>query len=607
MTKDKTILVLLMIVAAAAFCGGFFLLQRIEKDGLFQGQSTWLYLNGRFRTLLAESVENKTQAAADWQATHARLLHNVGITCGYTEQLPEAIKILSESLDFKIKSKSVNTSSVIQSIEALGKAYYVSGNYDCARTALDFAARDWVREENEDCKQYARCMLVTARINLTMGNTKAAEFCLGKAKGIFKKDDDSEGIAKVLLLLAQSAIMRGEFAIAQDRIDEARPYLKAEMGPDYESYFSDEVALLKCLQGQVFVNAPKSARGNAPGSLDDGIKLITQAVKESVQSFGPDDVVTQNFRLALAEAYRKGKDTKLCLEQLSLIESSFERIKLAQHPMLRRVYQLHLEALSNDENSSSLKDAITAKLAAVKPVSSKEGLKEADALGLKLNRSSKFLTGRTYTDPWILPLTSQIIAWAFSGMFACAMACAGQAGRKGYSSSVWFILGVFFNLVAYLIIMALPTRDSTSSEYGADFNIASDARVGAFVLSMMPLVCILGASIFYKPAPLRDIFIAAFLALIICMILFPPVWCFAIAKSKGRNSFFWGVIGLCTSIFGLVLLLLLPSGESSPVDQEETRNSQAESTMLVVSAIHMALFLSVVINIGVSWMLHFEI
>lgn len=607
MTKDKTILVLLVAIAVAAFCGGFFLIQRIEKDGLFKGQETWQYLNERFRDLLASSNAKRNETSPDWQAVHGRLLHNVGVTCGYTEQWTDALSLLNESLDFNIKNKAVTVSSVIQSIEALGKAYYVSGNYDCARTALDFAARNWVREEGDESNEYARCMLVTARINLTMGNNKAAEFCLGKAKSILKKDDGGADIEDVYLLLAQSAIMRGEYSLAQERIDEARTHLKAAFGSDYETYFDDDVALLKCLQGQVFVNAPKSPRGSGKGSLDDGISLIIEALNEYEQSFGANDVFTQNFRLALARAYKKANEHKKCIAQLSSIENSFEKVKLPNHPLLSSVYKLHLELLSKDDAGSALRDEIRKRLDAVKPVSSDDGLRQADALAVKLNRSSKFLTDRKYIDPWILPLTSQIIAWAFSGMFALAIACAAKAGRKGYSPSLWFILGVLFNFIAYLLVAALPVRDSADAEFGPDFAIVSDARVGVFILSMMPLLCIMGASIFYVPVTVRDIFIAAFLAFSLCLILFPPIWCFSIAKSKGRNGFYWGLIGLITSVFGLVVLLMLPAGEASLVDDEETRNTQSESTMLVAAAIHIALFLSVAINIASSWMLHLEL
>lgn len=607
MTKDKTILVLLMSIAVAAFCGGIFLMHQVEKEGLYQGETAWLYLNEHFRHHLAESRAKQNPTSSDWQAIHGRLLHNVGITCGYTDQWADALNILTESLDFNIKNKAVAASSVIQSTEALGKAYFLSGNYDCARTALDFAARDRVREDGDESSAYARCMLITARINLAMDNTKSAEFCLKKAKSIFKKDDSTHDLEDVLLLSAQSAIISGEYSSAQDRIDDVRPYLIADLGGDYETYFDDDVALLKCLQGQIFVNAPKAPRGAGKGSIEDGIRLIEESLKVCEKSFGLNDVYTQNFRFALADAYLKSGDNKECIEQLSSIETSFEKIKLPHHPFLEKVYKLHLKALPSEPNNDSLRSVIGAKLSAVNPISSKEGLRAADALGNKLNHPLSFFVGRTFIDPWILPLTSQIIAWAFAGMFACAMACAAKAGRKGYPASVWFILGVVINFIAYLIISALPSRDSGESEFGQDFAIFNDARTGVFILSMLPLLCILGASIFFKPAPLRDFFIAAFLAFCVCLILFAPIWCFVIAKSKGRNSFVWALIGLCTSIFGLVVLMLLPNGENSLVDEEETRNTHGESTMLIASAIHVALFLSIIANVLSSWMLHLEL
>jgi len=594
-----------MSIAVASFCGGFFLLERIEKEGLYQGQESWKHLNRRFRELLAESRKQKEQKSFEWQANHSRLLHNVGITGAYSEQWPGALETLNESLDFKIKSNAVSVTSLILSIEALGKANYVAGNFDCARTALDFAARDWVREESDECKQYARCMSYTGRVNLSMGNFKAADFCFQKAKSIFKKDEESDGVARLSLLLAESALKRGDLELAQTRIDEARPFLQEEWGPGYESYFSDDVALLKCLQGQIFASMPAGVGGKPGSTFDDGILLMKQAIEQSCKSYGADDVHTQNFRLNLADSYRKKGDFEKCLAQLSLIEAAFERINLPRHPLLNSVYKLHIEALSDTQNA--LKEEIRAKLKTIDSVTSKEGAKKADALAVRLNGIPKISKGRTFTDPWFLPISSQIIAWVFCGMFACAMACAAIAGRKGYSSGLWFILGVLFNFFAYLVVSILPTKDSESLEFAEDVAIISDARAGVFILSLMPLLCILLASIFFKPVPLRDFFVVVFMTSACCLVLFPPIWSFAIAKSKGRSPFIWSVIGLCTSILGLVALMLLPSGSNSPVDEVEMKNTPAESTMLVSSIIHMAAFLSVTANIAHSWMFHFEL
>jgi hypothetical protein len=124
---------------------------------------------------------------------------------------------------------------------------------------------------------------------------------------------------------------------------------------------------------------------------------------------------------------------------------------------------------------------------------------------------------------------------------------------------------------------------------------------------MTPLFTILGASIFYYPAPLRDIFIAVFLAFVVCLVMFPPIWCFAVAKSKGRKSWLWALIGTLSGIFGLVSLLLLKPGDDVVVDEEEVTNIQSEIVMLFVSAVHLGLFLCIVVNIYYSWMLHVEL
>lgn len=86
MTKDKIVLVLLLIIAVASFCGGMFLLEKVEKDGWFQGQSTWIYLNKKYRVLLSEAEKRRDQSSSEAQAVRARLMHNVGVTCGYTDQ-----------------------------------------------------------------------------------------------------------------------------------------------------------------------------------------------------------------------------------------------------------------------------------------------------------------------------------------------------------------------------------------------------------------------------------------------------------------------------------------------------------------------------------------
>ena len=601
MTKDKMVLVLLMIIAVAAFAGGMHLLDRVEKEGLFQGQATWLYLNRRFRALLAEHESRKDQFSMEAQAVRARLLHNVGITCGYTEQWADALSILNQSADFNIKSKAVIASSVIQSIETLGKAYYVTGDYDSARTALDFAARDYMREnDGEENSAYARCLCFTGRVHLAMGDYKSADSCFEKAKQIFKKEEDRAATAKALLLLAESAVSRNDYKRAEEKINEAVPLFKVDLGDGYLTYFNDDVALLKCLKGQIQVN---TAAANE--QVEEGLRLVRDAVKQSALSYGEDDVYSQPYRLALAQAYLKKNDTASALSQVQKIESSFERIGLPKHPFLKRVYELHIKALGNTEQA--LKKELDSRMASVSYQSSKETLREADALGSRLNPSAKFLAGRSYTDPWILPLTLQIIAWAFSGMFAASFACAAKAARKDYGASVWFILGVFFSLIAYLIISALPTRNTLTKELGEDFSLIDDARTGVFLLSMCPLVTVLGASIFYYPAPLRDVFIAVFLAFCVCLVVYPPIWSFAIAKSKGRNPFVWFLIGLFTSIFGLCLLLLMKPGDNVEADEEETKNTQSETVMLAVLALHVALFLSVVANIYFSWMLHVEL
>ncbi len=601
MTKDKKVLVLLLMIAVAAFSGGIYILERFEKDGLFQGQSTWLYLNKRYRALLADEENRKGQSNLEAQAVHARLLHNVGITCGYTDQWPDALRILNQSVDFNIKSKSVNASSVIQSIETLGKAYYLTGNYDNAKTALDFAARDYMREnDGEDNSAYARCLSYTGRVHLAMGDQKAAENCFEKARLTFKKEDDRAAAAKALLLLAECAIRGQDYKRAQAKIDEAIGLFKIDLGDGYLNYFNDDVALLKCLKGQIELN-----RGAETDSIEEGLRHIREAVKQAELSYGPDDVYAQSFRLALADAYLKKQDRASALSEIQKIEASFVRIGLPNHPYLKRVYELHVKALGDKEQP--LQKELASKLPLVSYQSSKDILKQADVLGLRVNPSAKFLSGRNYTDPWMWPLTVQIIAWAFSGMFAASFACAAKAARKDYGASLWFILGVFFSLLAYLILCALPSRNTLTKELGADFNLIDDARTGIFVLSMCPLVSVLGASIFYYPAPIRDIFIAVFLGFCLCLILFPPIWCFAIAKSKGRNQFLWGVIGLFTGIFGLTLLLLMKPGDNVEIDEEETRNTQSEAVMLIVTAVHLAIFLSVVANIYFSWMLHVEL
>lgn len=621
MSKDKIVLVLLATIAVAAFCGGIVLCQRVEMDGLYQGQSTWKYLNKRFLVLLAES-EKKNSSSLESQAVHARLLHNVGVTYGYTDQWVDSIKTLNQSLDFKMKSKSVKAESVIRSIESLGKAYYLTGKYEIARMALDFAARDWVRENGEESVHYARCMGFTGRVYLSMGNFKSAETCFETARAIFKKEDDRSSLARLHLLMAQSAIARDDLQKARQQLDKAIALLTIDLGDNYRTYFNDEVALLNCLEGQLLINGelPKGAAGSSidrAGQIDTGMKLINDGLRVAIQSYGTDDVYTQPFRLILAHGYMKKGDATACVSTLQQIEASFERIGLPNHPFLIPVYEFHLEALKNQENQKhsgnqiskgrNLIDVLQAKLKEVQYATSKSSHSEANALAARLNPSTKFLSNRNFNDPWMLPLTTIITVWAFSGMFACSLACAAQAGRKDYVSSVWFILGVVFNLVAYLVISALPSRNTFTNEFGADFALVNDARHGVFLLAMTPLTAILGASIFYYPAPIRDLFIAVFLGFCVCLILFAPIWCFAIAKSKGRNQYLWALIGLFTSVFGLVLLLLLKEGDQAEVDEEETRNTHSESAMLVMSAIHVALFLGIVANIYFSWMLHLEL
>ncbi len=606
MSKDKKVLFFLILIAIASFAAGAYLLERVEKDGMFQGQSTWLYLNNRFRSLLSDCEKKKERfplETPEAQAQHARLLHNVGITYAYSDQWADSLKFLNQSLDFKMKSKSVSAESLIQSIESLGKSCYLTGDYDSARTALDFAARDWVRESGEDCKNYARCLSCTGRVNLSVGKSKAAELCFDRARVIFKKEEDRSSMAKALLRLAECDIQSGDLERASQHLDEAIPLFKVDLGEGYRSYFNDDVALLKCLEGQVLVKGKK--QGSDASQIARGIELIKEAVKETYVSFGDDDVYTQNFRLALAEAYLKNNDASSCLAELAKIETSFEKIGLPHHPFLKPVYELHLKALG--EGGKTLSDALLTKLKDVQVVSSQDSVAHAKTLSARLNPSAKFLSGRSFTDPWMLPLTLQIIGWAFSGMFACAMASAAQAGRKDYSAAVWFMLGVIFNFAAYLVICALPSRNTITKEFGADFAVVNDARAGIFLLAVAPLLTILAASIFYYPAPIRDIFIAIFLGFFICLILYPPIWCFVISKSKGRNPFLWTLIGLVFSIFGAVVLLLLPPTSNAEIDEEETRNTQAESTMLIAAAIHLGLFLLVVVNICSSWMLHIEL
>ncbi|MCC7529749.1 MAG: tetratricopeptide repeat protein [Candidatus Melainabacteria bacterium] len=621
MSKDKILLVLLTTIAVAAFCGGVLLCQRVEKDGLFQGQSTWKYLNKRFLVLLAES-EKKNPSSLESQAVHARLLHNVGVTYGYTDQWTDSIKTLNQSLDFKMKSKSVKAESVIRSIESLGKAYFLTGKYEIARTALDFAARDWVREHGEESLDYARCMGFTGRVHLSMGDFKLAESCFETAMAIFKKEDDRSSLARLHLLIAQSAIARDDLQKSRQQLDRAIALLKIDFGDDYRTYFNDEVALLNCLEGQLLIEGelPEGAAGSAVDrdtQIDTGLKLINDGFRVAIQSYGTDDVYTQAFRLILAEGNMKKRDISACISTLQQIEASFQRIGLPNHPFLARVYDLYLKALKIQENQrhsgnlnsrrKSLTDVLQAKLKKVEYSASQSSQSESDALASRLNYSTKFLANRNFNDPWLLPLTTIITVWAFSGMFACSLACAAQAGRKDYVSSVWFLLGVVFNLVAYLVITALPSRSTFTKEFGADFALVNDARHGVFLLAMTPLAAILGASIFYYPAPVRDLFIAVFLGFCVCLIFFPPIWCFEIAKSKGRNQYLWVLIGLFTSVFGLVFLLLLKEGDKAEVDEEETRNTHCESAMLLVSAIHIALFVGIVANIYHSWMLHLEL
>ncbi len=214
---------------------------------------------------------------------------------------------------------------------------------------------------------------------------------------------------------------------------------------------------------------------------------------------------------------------------------------MPNHPFLKRVYELHLQA--QGDSARSLNDVLKTKLKGVQYVASKAILDEASQLGTKLNTASKGLSDRRYIDPWMFPLTIFNCFWAFSGMFACSLACAAQAGRKDYVGSVWFILGVVFNLVAYLVISALPSRNTLTKELGVDYVLTNDARSGVFLLSVAPLFTILGASIFLLSGSVRDVFIAIFLAFCVCLILFPPIWCFAIARSKRRNRYLWAGIG----------------------------------------------------------------
>ena len=602
MTRDKIVLLLLLIIAAASFCGGIFLMDRVEKDGWFQGQSTWLYLNKRFRVLLSESEAKRERTSSEAQAVRARLLHNVGTTCGYTEQWSDALRVLNEALDFKMKNKSVDAGSLIQSIESLGKAYFLTGEYENAKTALDFAARDWVRQNGEDCRAYARCMIFAGRIHLAMGDYKAAENCFETARAIFKKDEDRSATVRSLLLLAESAIVRGDLEKAENRLNEAVILLKIDLGDGYQTYFNDDVALLKLLRGQITV---RKAGSQDLKTLSDGIDQIEDGLKEAELSYGPDDVYTQKYRLALADAYLKRGDNKGCLSKTREIERSFEKIGLPDHPFLKDVYQLEIKASGPDDKT--LIERLSARMQKVQYVPTAATKKRSDALASRLNPSKQFLSGRSFTDPWMLPLTLLIFSWAFSGMFACSFACAAQAARKDYAVSLWFILGVVFNLFAYLIISALPSRNTISRELGADFALLCDARNGVFLLSMTPLFTILCASIFYYPAPIRDVFIAMFLAFVVCLILCPSVWCFAVARSKGRNPWLWGLIGFLTSIFGLVALLLLKPSPDAQADEEEIGNTHSETVTLVISAVHIGLFLTIVLTIYSSWMLHVEL
>lgn len=599
MTKDKMLLVLLLAIAVASFCGGFFIVDCFEKRGALQGQPTWLFLNGKFRVLLADAENRNAFKTQEEQAIYARLLNNVGSTSGYTDQWKDSLLHLERALDFKIAHKSVSPESMISAIETLGKAYYHLGRYDISKTALDFAARDWVHERGDDCKPYARCLNYTGLIYRALGNYSSAENCFARAKAIYKKEDDKTSAARSYLLLAEIALYRKDIAGARSNIESATRYLVDEYGYDYKNYFNDEVAFLECLEGELCVAEGSSAQ------VEKGISKLENGLQKIKITFGECDVFTLSIQLKLIEAYLKKGDQSTALSQLEKIESNMMKVGLGKHPFLSNV--LHLKAQALRYTDSALSDRLMAKSRELKFVSTVQSRSEADQLAKKLDTSKKFLVGRTFNDPWIWPFTSQIIAWAFAGMFACAMACAAQAGRKHYSPSVSFIAGVIFNFAAYLVISALPTKNKESSELTTDYATISDARTGVFVLSMAPLVCILGASIFYSPIPLRNIFISAFIGFVFCWILMPPIWCFAVSRIKGRNPIIWTFLGILFNIFGLTALLLVNKTEKSQADEFEAINSNAETTMLITSCIHAALFISMVVNIADSWMLHLEL
>jgi hypothetical protein len=52
------------------------------------------------------------------------------------------------------------------------------------------------------------------------------------------------------------------------------------------------------------------------------------------------------------------------------------------------------------------------------------------------------------------------VIWLCVMLFGCAILSAIVAGSKGRSVSVWFFLGLFFNILGLIAIAGMPIRDS---------------------------------------------------------------------------------------------------------------------------------------------------
>lgn len=594
MTRDKSLLLFFAVLAILTFSGAVYVMDRYEKEGWFQGTEMWRQLYDRYKKRLGEMERRKEGTKGDWKPEDklllARTLHNVGATAWRLQKFEEAEQFFRRSLDSKHACKKAITSSIGETLDSLGYAYRDLGLIETSRVCTKKALLLFEKSYGEKSRSIARVEEALAMTHGRLGEHKEAEKSLKKALAIYKEEEDLGAQARCHAELSFNCLARNDLTAARREMAEATPLFSKKWGKRFTDYFDSDLIFYLQTLGRVEM---------AQGNIKEATSHLEAATRQSIKFSGDDSILSAMTRTYLGECLVKAGHPAQAEIAFKKALSTFKLLGLEGRGLEALTsYGDLLRKSKRTEEAAQIDRQIEELTKAGKNLDEYDRQKAAQ-MGAELKPKIEEWLKRDSTDSWVAPVIGAVTLWAFTGLFACAMACAAVAARKRRSAIAWFFIGFIFGAVGLLLILALPKASDDGIPINEDGQLILDARLGTFILSWYPFVGILLTSVFISPLWLRDGLIATIIAWAVCFFVFPAVWCWFVAAAQGRRAWLWAACGLLFGIIPLYCLLLMkaPREARERIDDYILDNRPSEYAMLSASFIHLLSLVALVWSI----------